>query len=375
MKADEIRIRGASQHNLDGLDIDLPKNSLIVFTGVSGSGKSSLAFDTIFVEGQRRYVESLSTYARQFLAKMGRPDVKRIEGLAPAIAIDQGNRSNNPRSTVATLTEISDFLRVLYAAIGVPHCPDCGEPIGSQTRESIVGRIMGLPSGSRVLIMAPVVQSRKGEFKDLLEDMSRRGYVRARVDGEVVRIDEVSDLDRYRRHTVEIVVDRVQIKDGVKPRVGEAVEDALELSEGTVVVAVEDGEDFLLSSSFACDACGRSLQEPTHATFSFNSPRGMCETCNGLGEQRQLVPELVVADDSKSLQDGAVPLLRSLNNTRRRHWFQGVADHYDFSLDTPMSELTDEQFEGLFHGSGDEDVEFYFRHPRRGWEWRHADPW
>jgi len=375
VKTAKIRIRGARQHNLRGIDLDLPKNALIVFTGVSGSGKSSLAFDTIFAEGQRRYVESLSAYARQFLARMRRPDVRLLDGLAPAIAIDQAARSSNPRSTVATLTEIYDHLRVLYAAIGVPHCPDCGLPIGSRTRQSIVARVLELPPGTQVMVMAPLVRARRGEFRDLLEDMSRRGYVRARVDGEIVRIAEVGALDRNRRHDLDIVIDRLTLGPEVRPRVAEAVEDALKLGENSVIIAPEGAEEFLLSSSFSCDACGRSLQEPTHATFSFNSPRGMCPHCNGLGSERRLLPELLVAHPDRSLDQGAIPLLPSLNNPKRRHWYQGVADHYGFSLDTPVEQLTERQAHHLFYGSEGEKIEFYFKHPRHGWEWRHADVW
>ncbi len=375
MKTDNIRIRGAGQHNLRNVDLDLPKNSLIVFTGVSGSGKSSLAFDTIFIEGQRRYVESLSTYARQFLARMGRPNVKLLDGLAPAIAIDQGARSNNPRSTVATLTEIYDYLRVLYAAIGLPHCPDCGTRIGSQTRESIVGRVLDLPEDSQAMVMAPVVRGRRGEFRDLLDEMSRRGYVRARVDGQIFRIAEVDALDRYRRHDIEIVIDRITVKPTARARIAEAVEDALKVGEGSVLIAPEAGDEFLLSAGFSCDSCGRSIQEPTHATFSFNSPHGMCANCNGLGTERQLIPDLLIADPALSLDDGAIPLLPSLRDAKRRHWYQGVADRYGFTLQTPLNKLTDEQMDALLYGSRGEKIEFYFKHPRHSWEWRHADAW
>ncbi len=375
MKHAKIRVRGAAQHNLRGVDIDLPKNSLIVFTGVSGSGKSSLAFDTLFTEGQRRYVESLSTYARQFLARMKRPDVKLLDGLPPAIAIDQGTRSHNPRSTVATMTELYDYMRVLYAAIGKPQCPDCGEPISSQSRESIIGRVLGLPEGAGVTLMAPVIRGRKGEFRDLMEDMGRRGYVRARVDGELRRISEVDALDRYRRHDIDIVVDRVTVRADQRSRIAEAVEDALRLGDGVVIIAPDGADDLLLSASFSCDACGRSIQQPTHATFSFNSPRGMCPRCNGLGEDRQLVPEKLIVHPERSLLDGAIPLLPSLSEARRRHWYQGVADHFGFSLDTPIDKLTHEQFHGLFHGTGTQKIEFYFKHPRHHWEWHHADVW
>ena len=375
MKTDKIRVRGARQHNLRGVDLDLPKNSLIVFTGVSGSGKSSLAFDTIFVEGQRRYVESLSAYARQFLDRLQRPQVRLLDGLPPAIAIDQGSRSSNPRSTVATITEIYDYLRVLYAAIGLPYCPDCGEPIGSQTRESIVARILQLDAGTQVMILAPVIRGRRGEFRDLLDDMSRRGYVRARVDGKLVRIAEADALDRYRRHDLDIVVDRVTISAEARARIAEAVEDALKLGEGSVLVVPEKGDEFLLSAAFSCDKCGRSIQEPTHAGFSFNSPRGMCKQCNGIGTERRLVPELLIENPDLSLDGGAIPLLPSLQNRKRRHWYQGVADHYGFSLDTPLRDLTERQMHHLFYGSDGELIEFHYRHPRHRWEWRHADPW
>jgi len=375
VKSDTIRVRGAAQHNLRGVDLDLPKNCLIVFTGVSGSGKSSLAFDTLFVEGQRRYVESLSTYARQFLAQLRRPDVKLLDGLPPAIAIDQGARSNNPRSTVATLTEVYDYLRVLYAAIGEPHCPDCGAPIGSQSRQSIVARILESPTGSMVTIMAPVVAGRKGEFRDLLEDMNRRGYVHARVDGELARISEVAALDRYRRHDIEIVIDRVEVTADARTRLAEAVEDALKVGDGAVIIVPEDGEELLLSAGFSCGRCGRSIQEPTHATFSFNSPRGMCRNCNGLGSERRLMPELLLTHPERSLDEGAIELLPSLKEAKRRHWYQGMAEHYGFTLQTPLRDLTEKQQHHLFYGSEGEKIEFYFKHQRHGWEWRHADEW
>lgn len=375
MKIDQITVRGAKQHNLRGVDLDLPRNSLIVFTGVSGSGKSSLAFDTIFAEGQRRYVESLSTYARQFLAQMRRPDVRRLDGLPPAIAIDQGARSSNPRSTVATMTEIYDYLRVLFSAVATPHCPDCGAEIGSQTRESIVARVLELPKDSTATVLAPVVRGRKGEFRDLLEDMTKRGFMRARIDGEIMRIADVPALDRYRRHEVDIVIDRVGVKSSNRPRIAEAVEEALRVGLGTVIIVPESGEELLLSASFSCDKCGRSIEEPTHANFSFNNPRGMCPTCSGLGSERVLMPDQLVENDALSLLDGAIPLLPSLSNSQRKHWYQGAADYYGFSLDTAIRDLTKEQFDGLFYGSCGKKIEFYYKHPRHNWEWRHADVW
>ena len=373
--SDRILIRGAREHNLNGVDLDLPGNALIVFTGVSGSGKSSLAFDTLFAEGQRLYLESLSTYARQFLQQLPRPRVERLEGLAPAIAIHQGSRSHNPRSTVATVTEIYDHLRVLYAAIGKPHCPRCGKPIGAQTREAIVGAILALDDAPRVTILAPVIRARRGEFKDLLEDMHKRGYVRVRIDGQLHDIVAPPELDRRRKHDVEIVIDRIQLQGDARARVSEAVQAAVELSEGDVVVAVEGKPDMLLSTRFACLPCGLSFREPTHASFSFNSPQGMCPECQGLGSTRTMDPALLVEHPDKPLTQGAIPLLPSLDNPQRRHWYEGVAKRYGFSLETPWRDLTDRQREVLLYGSGGELVEYYFKHPRHGWEWRHAEPW
>ncbi|NLO04767.1 MAG: excinuclease ABC subunit UvrA, partial [candidate division WS1 bacterium] len=373
--SDTIRIRGARQHNLRDIDLDLPKGRLIAFTGVSGSGKSSLAFDTIFAEGQRRYVESLSSYARQFLQDLPRPDVDEIEGLTPTIAVDQAARSHNPRSTVATITEIYDHLRVLYAAIGVPHCPRCGREIGSQSEDAIIARIMSLPEGAQVTILAPVVRRQKGEFADLFEDMLRRGWARARVDGEIIELRNPPELDRQRFHDIEVVTDRVSISSRNRTRIADAVEQALRLAEGSVVAAVEDQDDLMLSTRFACADCGLSFETPTHAHFSFNSPRGMCPDCDGLGERRDFVPELIVTDPEKSLRGGCIELMRSTSNAKWRHWLEGVAKHYGFTLDTPWRELTETQRHHLLHGSAGELIEFYFRHPRHGWEWKHADPW
>jgi excinuclease ABC subunit A len=372
---EEIIIHQAREHNLRGVDLRLPKGRLIVFTGVSGSGKSSLAFDTLFAEGQRRYVESLSTYARQFLQQLARPAVGHIEGLSPAIAIDQGSRSHNPRSTVATITEIYDHLRVLYAAIGKPHCPACGQAIGGQSRESVIARIVSLPPGEKIQILAPVVVGRKGEFRELWEDMQRRGYLRARVDGEMIRLSEPPTLDRYRRHHIDLVLDRVDIGPGSRGRIAEAVDEALKLAEGRVLILRENDEELLLSSRYACADCDLSFEPPTHASFSFNSPRGMCPTCNGLGVERQLDPELLVPDPRLSLLGGAVPVMQSLRSAFRRHWYEGVAQHYGFTLQTPWQELTEAQRAGLLEGSGGEKIEFVYRNPRNGWTWQHREPW
>jgi excinuclease ABC subunit A len=383
--ADHITIRGAREHNLNNVSLDLPKNSLIVFTGVSGSGKSTLAFDTLFAEGQRLYLESLSAFARQFLQQLPRPRVDRLEGLAPAIAINQATRGHNPRSTVATVTEIYDHLRVLYAVIGTPHCPQCGVEIGAQSRDSLIAQILELPAGPQVLVLAPLVQERRGEFKDLLEDMRRRGYLRARIDGQLYETASPPELDRRRKHSVEIVVDRLtmprdaggktRVPASFRARVAEAVEAALDLSEGDLILSREGQEDRLLSTRFACVKCGLSFSEPTHASFSFNSPQGMCPECQGLGVTRTMDPELLVAHPQLSLLDGAIPLLPSLSNLYRRHWYEGVATHYGFSLDTPWRDLTDRQREVLLYGSGTERIPYLYKNPRFSWEWRHAEPW
>ena len=380
---DKLVIRGARQHNLRDLDLELPKNSLIVFTGVSGSGKSSLAFDTIYAEGQRRYVESLSAYARQFLKQTPKPDVDSIDGLAPAISIEQKGTGHNPRSTVGTITEIYDYLRVLYAALGTAHCPQCGEEIGAQTREQIIARVLALPRGARIHVLAPLAQERRGEYRDLFDDMRRLGYIRARVDGEYANLSADLELDRYRRHNIEIVVDRGTIgRPGFAPadrtRLAEAVESALELSEGVLLVdwqLARDGGEVLLSSQYACLGCGESFSPPSHASFSFNSPQGMCPTCDGLGTKIEYDPKLLIEHPDKSLLDGAMPTIRGLGNRWRRCQFEGVAKRYGFTLDTPVSKLSEEQLSRLLHGSRGVRIEYHFKDPRGRWEHRWAEPW
>lgn len=355
MAREQLVIRGARQHNLKDVDLDLPKNSLIVFTGVSGSGKSSLAFDTIYAEGQRRYVESLSSYARQFLDQTPKPDVDHIDGLAPAISIEQRGTGHNPRSTVGTITEIYDYLRVFFAALGVPHCPRCGERIGAQTHEQILSRLLGLPQGTRLHVLAPVAQARKGEYRDLFDDMRKAGYIRARVDGEYAELTADLELDRYRRHDVEVVIDRGTVgRPGFAPnnraRLAEAVDNALELGEGALIghwQNGDDGGDLLLSAHFACASCDESFSPPTHASFSFNSPQGMCPTCGGLGTRIEFDPELLIQHPEKSLLGGAVPSMHSLRNRWRRCQFEGVAKRYGFTLKTPVKKLTDKQLRRL----------------------------
>src|SRR5438105_7495396 len=334
MDTQTIVVRGAREHNLRDVHLELPRNKLIVFTGVSGSGKSSLAFDTIYAEGQRRYVESLSSYARQFLGQLAKPDVDYIGGLSPAVSIQQKSDSRNPRSTVGTITEVSDYLRVLYARVGQGHCPNCGRPITAQTREQIIGRILALPEGTRFLVLAPVIRGQKGEYKDLFADMLKRGFVRARVDGQVVRLTDDLKLDRRLKHDIAVVIDRLVNEPKVRPRLAEAVEQALTLADGTIVIAVEadDGgeatyEDLLLSAHYSCLYCNRSYEEPTPQLFSFNSPQGMCPECDGLGTKFTFDPDLLIPDPSLSMYEGAIPIVGPIRGMGRwrKHIFEGIA--------------------------------------------------
>ena len=309
--ADQLIIRGAREHNLKDVSLDLPRDALIVFTGLSGSGKSSLAFDTIFAEGQRRYVESLSAYARQFLGQMDKPDVDSIEGLSPAISIDQKSASRNPRSTVGTITEVYDYLRLLYARVGVQHCPDDGTRLQRQTPQQIVDRILELPEGTRFQVLAPVVRGRKGEYDTLLADLSGQGYVRARIDGETVVIDEFLQRDerlaRYEQHKIEVVIDRLVLREGIERRLTDSLETALQLADGVAEVEIvrePDPETLTFSQHLACPVCHRSYDEPAPRNFSFYSPYGACETCDGLGTTFEVDPELVVPDPSRSLDGG-----------------------------------------------------------------------
>ncbi|MCX7707495.1 MAG: excinuclease ABC subunit UvrA, partial [Anaerolineae bacterium] len=316
MGQNKLIVRGAREHNLKNIDLELPRDKLIVITGLSGSGKSSLAFDTIYAEGQRRYVESLSAYARQFLGLMEKPDVDQIEGLSPAISIDQRGASRNPRSTVGTITEIYDYLRLLFARIGIPHCPQCGQPISAQTVQQMVDAILEYPEGSRLLLLAPLITARKGEHKGIFEDIRKAGFVRARVNGQMVEVESPPELDRYKNHTIEAVVDRLIIRrpeagreDAERARLADSVETALRLGNGVLVVSdVTDPErphDRLFSEKFACPVCGISLPEIEPRTFSFNSPHGACPTCTGLGSMMEFDPDLIV-DKERSLAEGAI---------------------------------------------------------------------
>lgn len=361
MPLDRIIVRGAREHNLKNIDVEIPRDKLVVITGVSGSGKSSLAFDTIYAEGQRRYIESLSAYARQFLGRLEKPDVDYIDGLSPAISIDQKGVSHNPRSTVGTVTEIYDYLRLLFARIGKPHCPRCGRPVTKQTVQQIVDAILGLPEGSRVMIMAPVVRDRKGEHERVFEDATRAGFVRARVDGEIIELDGPIRLDKNKKHTIEIVVDRLVLRrnDGLDPaRVADSVETALRLAGGIVAVGVVGGEELLFSENFACPHCGVSLPEIQPRTFSFNSPHGACPACTGLGSRLEVDPDLVIPDKNLSLAQGAIkPWAKAAEHVT--WWFRvlkAVADHYGFSVHTPVKDLKPEHLDIILYGSRSERV-------------------
>src|SRR2546423_3839059 len=361
---DRLVIHGAREHNLKNITLDLPRGKLIVFTGLSGSGKSSLAFDTIYAEGQRRYVESLSSYARQFLGQMEKPDVDFIEGLSPAISIDQKSTSRNPRSTVGTITEIYDYLRVLYARVGHPHCPKCGRPIGRQTPEQIVDQVLELPEGTKFQVLAPIVRGRKGEYERLLADLGRKGFARARIDGEVRDLSEQIRLERHYKHTIEVVVDRLVAKPDIRRRVADSVETALQLTEGIAAIAIQtDGgaEELInFSQSLACTHCGLSFDELAPRNFSFNSPYGACTTCDGLGTYLQVDPELVVPDPDLSVEEGAIA---PWGNSRLEYWerlLQGVAEEHKFKLSTPWKKLPKWAQEIVLYGS-EEEVHVRYR--------------
>jgi len=368
---EKITIRGARTHNLKGIDLELPRDKLIVITGLSGSGKSSLAFDTIYAEGQRRYVESLSAYARQFLSLMEKPDVDVIEGLSPAISIEQKATSHNPRSTVGTITEIYDYLRLLYARVGDPRCPDHNVTLEAQTVSQMVDQTMALPEGSKIMLMAPVVRDRKGEHLNLLEGMHAQGYIRARVDGQVIDLSEPPALKKNFKHNIDIIVDRLVVKEGNEQRMAESFETALELAEGVAEVLLMPSEaqaeqTLVFSSRYACPHCGYSLSELEPRLFSFNNPVGACATCDGLGTKQYFDPAQIIFDDGISLSAGAI------KGWDRRSLFyfrmiQNVATHYGFDVDKPLSSLSSEQLDKLLYGSGEETIEFsYLRNKGKG---------
>ncbi|HEX9449435.1 MAG TPA: excinuclease ABC subunit A, partial [Dongiaceae bacterium] len=358
----KISVRGAREHNLKNIDIDIPRDSLVVITGLSGSGKSSLAFDTIYAEGQRRYVESLSAYARQFLELMQKPDVDSIEGLSPAISIEQKTTSKNPRSTVGTVTEIYDYLRLLYARVGIPYSPATGLPIESQTVSQMVDRIMALPQGTRLYLLAPIARGRKGEYKKEFQDLQKRGFQRVRVDGTVYEINEVPTLNKKLKHDIEVVVDRVVVKDGIQTRLADSVETALGLADGLLYADPADkgGERIMFSSRFACPVSGFTIDEIEPRLFSFNNPFGACPVCDGLGNKLYFDPEMVVPDERKSLRDGAVAPWANSSSQYYMQALDSLARHYKFSLTTPWQDLPKKFRDVILFGSGEETVTMSF---------------
>lgn len=363
-----IRIRGANEHNLKQIDIDIPRNQLVVLTGLSGSGKSSLAFDTIYAEGQRRYMESLSSYARQFLGQMEKPSVEKIEGLSPAISIDQKSTNRNPRSTVGTVTEIYDYFRLLYARIGIPHCPECGREIRKQTVDEMCDQIMGLAEGTKIQLLAPVVRGKKGEHAKVLSRAARSGYVRVILDGSMYELSEEIKLDKNIKHTIEIVVDRLIVKPGIESRLTSSIENTLELAEGLMVVDVIDGEPLQFSQSFACPDCGISIEEIEPRSFSFNNPFGACPDCFGLGYKMEFDPELLIPDRSLSLNQGAIVAMGWQSSSDEGSFTHALLDalakEYHFSLDTPFEELPDEVQNVIISGTNGRQVKVHYKGQR-----------
>src|SRR6266487_4140119 len=350
MAHDWIAVRGARVHNLKNIDVDIPRHKLVVITGLSGSGKSSLAFDTVYAEGQRRYVESLSAYARQFLEQMEKPDVDLIEGLSPAISIEQKTTGSNPRSTVGTVTEIYDYLRLLFANIGIPHCPSCGKEIASQSLERIADMVMLYPQDERINVLAPIARGRKGEFKKELAALRARGYTKARVDGQFRSLDEEISLDRRRNHTIEVVIDRLIVRGGIERRLSESLETALTLADDIVVINTYEGGDRLFSRRLACVDCGLSMPEMTPRAFSFNSPHGACPDCQGLGATYDFDPRLIVPDDSRSLLGGAIAPWARGDRKLVREAITKLSQTFGIDADAPFSKLPKKHRDLILYG-------------------------
>ena len=363
-----IRIRGANEHNLKNLDVDIPRNEFVVLTGLSGSGKSSLAFDTIYAEGQRRYMESISSYARQFLGQMEKPNVEKIEGLSPAISIDQKSTNRNPRSTVGTVTEIYDYFRLLYARIGTPHCPECGKEISKQTVDQMVDHIMELPEGTKIQLLAPVVRGRKGEHTKLLEKAKRSGYVRVRIDGNLYQLEEEIKLDKNIKHNIEIVVDRLAVKPGIGRRLTDSIENALHLAEGLLMVDVIDGDTLTFSQSFSCPDCGISVDEIEPRSFSFNNPFGACPSCFGLGYKMEFDLDLMIPDKTLSINQGAIAVIgwQSCNDGKSfsNAILRALSEEYGFDLDTPFENYPKKIQDVLINGTGGKEIKVYYKGQR-----------
>ena len=373
---DSIIIKGAKVHNLKNVDLTIPRDKLVVFTGLSGSGKSSLAFDTLYAEGQRRYMESLSAYARQFLGQMNKPDVEYIEGLSPAISIDQKTTSKNPRSTVGTVTEIYDYLRLLYARIGIPHCPKCGREITQQTIDQMVDNVLSMPDRTKIQVLAPLINGRKGQHVKIIENIKKNGYVRARVDGKIVDLeDETINLEKNKKHTIEVVVDRLIVKDEIRSRLTDSIETSLKLSDGVVIINVVGGKDILFSEKFSCIHCGISIGEITPRTFSFNSPFGKCDTCDGLGTLLEIDEDLVIPDRTKSIVDGAI-LPWGEGSLKEDSWtfsiLRALSEKYKFRLDTPVEKLSDKILDILLYGLKGDSIKVKYEKQGRLMEFNHA---
>ncbi|MDP9121512.1 MAG: excinuclease ABC subunit UvrA, partial [Acidobacteriota bacterium] len=367
---DSISVRGAREHNLKNVNLDIPRNRLVVITGVSGSGKSSLAFDTLFAEGQRRYVESLSSYARQFLQQMEKPDVDSIEGLSPAISIEQKSVSKNPRSTVGTVTEIHDYMRLLYASIGIPHCPVCGQTIRPQTVQQMVDRASELPEGTRLVVYAPYVRGKKGEYKKQLGQMAREGFLRARIDGATVELSgELPALDKQKKHSIDIVIDRLVVKAGIGKRLADSIETALKVAGGLVVLAPEGAAEETLSQNYSCADCGTGLTEITPRLFSFNSPYGACPTCSGLGSLMGVDPDKVIPDPERSISAGAVAPFPEGSKSWRMKMVETLAKSMGFSLTTPWRRLPEAARQVLLEGSGAEELTFKMSGKKSTYKW------
>ncbi|MFH1746500.1 MAG: excinuclease ABC subunit UvrA [Planctomycetota bacterium] len=378
-----IQIAGAREHNLRGVDLQLPKNKLICFTGVSGSGKSSLAFDTLYAEGQRRYIESLSSYARQFMGQLPKPEVDQIRGLAPAISIQQKTSGWNPRSTVGTITRIHDYIRVLFARAGTAHCTNCGRPITAQTREQLLARLLALDEGTQFMLLAPKVRAQKGEHRDLFDELLQQGFIRARVDGEIVDLSDAPALDRYRRHDIEVIVDRLVMRPDIRLRLAESLEMALTAGHGTALATIvkpeptrtrsrrrSTGRDILLSAAYACSHCELGFAPPTPQMFSFNSPQGMCNYCDGLGTRYDFDPDLLVPNTRLGFLAPCIAAFRHKPGKWRQHIYSGVARHLDIDLRAPWRELPPEARQALLYGCGDEHITFEWK-GRQG-TWKHG---
>ena len=354
MRENKIVIKGAREHNLKNIDLEIPRDSLVVMTGVSGSGKSSLAFDTIYADGQRRYVESLSSYARMFLGQMEKPDVDSIEGLSPAISIDQKTTSKNPRSTVGTVTEIYDYLRLLYARIGIPHCPECGREIKQQTVDQIVDKIMLYPEGTKLQLLAPIVRGRKGEHLKEFERARKSGYVRVRADGNMYDLSEEIKLDKNKKHNIEIVVDRLVVKEGIQSRLTDSLETVMNISGGIAIVDIIDGEEMLFSQNYACPEHNISIEELTPRMFSFNNPFGACPECTGLGVFQKIDPELVVPNKDLSIKEGAIKATGwnvNDDNSIAMMYYRAIAEKYDVSLTEPVKNIPEEKLNIFLYGT------------------------